>query len=105
MYDMLTVYPGIANQDSAFGQLELCNFSLDAFILQSNLLNQNDLLPISRTVHIGTKSEVAFHPLLSKIDNGFMEFVLPRSSAYSRRSESRPRDLGGHLQYCGYSSL
>ena len=71
-----TVDPRIADDCRSLWQLQFGDLSLDSFILQCNLLDQQDFLPVTRTVDIWAQSDVALYPLLGKVDYGFVKYIL-----------------------------
>lgn len=73
-----TVNPRIADDGRSLRQTQFGYLSLYSFILQCDLLDQQDLLPVARTMDIGAQSYIALYPLLGKVDYGFVKFVLMR---------------------------
>ena len=71
-----TVDPRIADDCRSFRQAQFGYLSLYSFILQCNLLDQQDFLPVARTMDIWTQSYIALYPLLGKVDYGLVKFIL-----------------------------
>ena len=72
----VTVDPWIAEDCCAFWQTELGYLGLYSFILQCDLLDQQDFLPVARTVDIGAQANIALYSLLGQVDNGLVKFIL-----------------------------
>ncbi len=72
----MTIDPRVTDDCCAFWKLKFGDFCFHPFIFQRNLLNKNDLLPVSRSMDIRAKSYVVFYSLLAEVDYGFMELVL-----------------------------
>jgi hypothetical protein len=61
-------------------QLQLGNGSLDTFIFQSKTFDSNDLIAVSRSMQIGTKSNVVLECRSGEINDSLVEFVLLAAS-------------------------
>jgi hypothetical protein len=71
-----TVDPRVADDDGAFGQLQLCDLGPDTLILESHFLDQIQLFRITIGMHIGPEPEITLDSAGREIDDGFMEAVL-----------------------------
>ena len=71
-----TVNPRIADDCRSLWQVQFGDLSLYSFILQCNLLDQQNFLPVTRTMDIWAQSDVALYPQLGKVDYGFVKFIL-----------------------------
>lgn len=103
----ITIDPGVTDDCSAFWKLKFCNLCFHPFIFQRNLLDQNDLLPVSRSMDIRAKSYVAFYSLFAEVDYGFMELVLQADFSAIIQRYVYNYGLNSsqvHSQYCVCSS-
>lgn len=77
-----TINPWINNHLRSLGQLQLGQLSLHTRILQRNLLHGKNLLPITRGVHIRSKSDIVLNRLLAEVCHGLVELVLFMMSVF-----------------------
>lgn len=80
---MLTVDPGVTNDNRPFWELQLGDFGLYVFVLQGDPFDLDNLLAVSISVLIRSEADIRFHTLPLQVDHGLEKLVLVCSASTS----------------------